>query len=343
MPRRVTLESFVQRARVKHGLAYLYTAVVLLTMKDKVEIICPTHGSFWQRPNKHCSGDGCPACGKDKFKASKTLPYTVFLQRAQRAHADKYDYSKVMYIDYSTKIEILCSSHGVFTQTPETHCRGSGCPKCHFDRASDTLRASQAEFVEKCRQVHGNMFDYSDSVYVNNHTPVSIRCIKHNLVFEQRPSNHINRADTCPKCSPGKHSRVACEWLNALAVTRGVYIQHAENGQEFQIPGTRFKADGYCAAVNTVFEFFGSYYHGDPTVFAAEEHNDKVKKTMGELYQKTMERLTVIEDLGFKVEYIWEKQWQAAVKNAKEAANSFMEAPSNEDVHVMAVMMMEPA
>lgn len=53
-----------------------------------------------------------------------------FLDKAYAVHGDKYDYSKVEYINASTKICIICPEHGEFWQTPMAHLRGHGCPKC---------------------------------------------------------------------------------------------------------------------------------------------------------------------------------------------------------------------
>lgn len=53
-----------------------------------------------------------------------------FIEKARNIHGDKYDYSKVEYINYTTKVCIICPEHGEFHQTPTMHLRGYGCPKC---------------------------------------------------------------------------------------------------------------------------------------------------------------------------------------------------------------------
>lgn len=78
------------------------------------------------RPNDLLNGHGCPKCGKPHSK------YTVqdFIEKARRVHGDKYDYSKVEYIDAGTKVKIICPKCGEFLQTAREHLRGHGCPKC---------------------------------------------------------------------------------------------------------------------------------------------------------------------------------------------------------------------
>lgn len=53
-----------------------------------------------------------------------------FLNRSKIKHGDKYDYSKVNYINNITKVTIICPIHGEFEQTPHHHKKGSECKKC---------------------------------------------------------------------------------------------------------------------------------------------------------------------------------------------------------------------
>ena len=51
---------FVKKAMVIHEGFFNYNKSVYIDAKTKIEIICPTHGSFWQKPNGHLNGNGCP-------------------------------------------------------------------------------------------------------------------------------------------------------------------------------------------------------------------------------------------------------------------------------------------
>ena len=53
-----------------------------------------------------------------------------FIEKAKEIHSDKYDYSKVVYKNSSTKVEIICPKHGSFFQNPYSHLNGCGCPRC---------------------------------------------------------------------------------------------------------------------------------------------------------------------------------------------------------------------
>ncbi len=59
---RQTKDHFLKRATEVHGDKYKYDMVEYKTVDQNVEILCPTHGAFWQRPDHHYSGSGCSSC-----------------------------------------------------------------------------------------------------------------------------------------------------------------------------------------------------------------------------------------------------------------------------------------
>lgn len=131
--RRKTTEDFVKEAIAVHGNKYDYSKVNYKGANDKVCIICPHHGEFYQNAYSHLSGVGCPRCS-----GLKRLTTGEFIQNAKEIHGDLYDYNKVGYKNARTPIEIFCKVHGYFTQLPTVHLRGSGCPKCNHGFSSDS-------------------------------------------------------------------------------------------------------------------------------------------------------------------------------------------------------------
>ena len=132
-------EEFIEKARKKYGDKYDYSKVNYVNNKQKVCIICHEkdifgneHGEFWERPNDHLTGYGCPKC------AQNHVPTTAeWIEMARLVHGDKYDYSKVNYVDAVTKVCIVCPEHGEFWQRPANHIHlGSGCPDCNSNAKS---------------------------------------------------------------------------------------------------------------------------------------------------------------------------------------------------------------
>ena len=120
-----------------------------------------------------------------------------FIEEARKIHGDKYNYSKVEYVNYQTKVTIICPIHGEFTQTPTGHIKGNGCPMCANDRTS--LRMTTEEFIQKSRAIHGNKYDYSNVEYTHNNVEVCIICPEHGE-FLQKPRLHLSGCG-CPICT----------------------------------------------------------------------------------------------------------------------------------------------
>lgn len=60
-------------------------------------------------------------------------------------------------------------------------------------------RGTLDNFIKKGSVIHGNKYDYSKSVYINNRTKLCIICPKHGE-FWQKPNAHIDSKQGCPKC-----------------------------------------------------------------------------------------------------------------------------------------------
>lgn len=109
----------------------------------------------------------------------------------------------------------------------------------------------------------------------------------------------------CRECYVTGQSVVALAWLESLNLP----LQHARDGGEFRIPGTNWRADGYHEATNTIYEFHGSFWHGDSRLYAPDEINVITGKTHGHAYQKTIDRDAKIRELGYNLVVMWEKDW----------------------------------
>ena len=191
MPKKLTQEEFVKRAKQIHGDRYDYSKVEYVDMHTKVCIICPEHGEFWQKPLTHLysGGHGCIDCVNKRPHNKET-----FIKKSRQIHGDKYDYSKVEYVNNKTKVCIICPEHGEFWQKPEKHMnQGHGCPKC-----GGTGKLTQKEFIDKCKIIHHFKYDYSKVDYINTETKVCIICPEHGE-FWQTPHSHLQGAD-CPFC-----------------------------------------------------------------------------------------------------------------------------------------------
>lgn len=193
MGKKVTTEDFIIKAKEIHGDKYDYSKVQYVNSSTKVEIICPKHGSFWQTPNNHLSRKrGCPECN-----GGIRLTKEKFIEKANKLHNFKYNYSKVEYINSTTKVCIICPEHGEFWQLPSNHIHPShprGCSKC-----KGGVKIDSKEFIKRAKEIHGNAYSYELVNYVNTITPVTIICNTCGKEFQQTPQVHM-RGSGCIHC-----------------------------------------------------------------------------------------------------------------------------------------------
>ena len=198
--KRYTTESFIEAAKNVHGEYYDYSEVVYVNAKTKVRIICPKHGPFLQRPSHHLKGIRCPHCGGEIGGQKITSNTEEFVKKARAIHGDRYDFSQVEYSTAVEKVPVICKEHGVFWMTPQNILAGHGCPECAGNIQLDT-----AEFIKRSNEIHDGIYDYSKTVYVNNHEKVCIICHRKNRYgrehgeFWQNPASHM-KGTGCPKC-----------------------------------------------------------------------------------------------------------------------------------------------
>lgn len=200
MGKRLDTEKFIKRSREIHGKKYDYSKVEYVNSHTKVCIMCPEHGEFWQTPIEHLNGVGCIKCAGTYRSNTEE-----FIEKARKIHGDKFDYSKVEYINNKTPVCIICPIHGEFWQRPDAHLHGNGCEKCSYEFSLRSPHKTKDSFIEDAIQIHGNKFDYSKVDYKNNKTPICIICHETDEFgnehgeFWQRPDNHLH-GQSCPKC-----------------------------------------------------------------------------------------------------------------------------------------------
>jgi hypothetical protein len=211
---------------------------------------------------------------------------TSYIEKANIIHNSSYDYSEVEYKNSYTKIKIKCSTHGVFLQRPCDHINHKhGCPKCVHNFPYD-----HTDFVAKSVNRYGNKYSVITE-YAGMKHPISISCNIHGLFNLKKAEAHLIGTGGCPSCwydgrlanlKPGNISKVETKWLDSLNVP---LRQHS-----ITLDSRTIVVDGFDPFTNTVYECYGSFWHGNPTIYQSNQINVKVGKTFGELYNNTMLR-----------------------------------------------------
>ena len=312
-----TKEFFIDRATKKHNGKYDYSKVEYVNSTTPVCIICPEHGEFWQTPHNHLNSTGCKKCKSNKHLGVKDS-LESFIEKAHKIHGDKYDYSKVEYVNSTTPVCIICPEHGEFWQTPSNHTNKihpKGCNKCNRLKHSNDEKISKEEFIERARKIHGDKYDYSKVEYVNFHTKICIICPEHGE-FWQTPSHHL-RNEGCPICN---FSKLELDIENFCKNNNIKYIsQYNPNWAK------KYRYDFYLPDYNTIIECQG-IQHYKPVDFAGKgddwakklfEKNVKTDKIKYELAVKnncnilyytsddlkTNDEITSLKELLLKIKY----------------------------------------
>lgn len=271
----MTTDEFIEICKLSHNTKYDYSKTEYEGKTKKVCIICPEHGEFWQIASRHQEGRNCPKCRGKNISKGKTKTKEQFISDAIKIHGDKYDYSKVKYIDWRTPICIICPNHGEVWQIPNDHLNKKrvGCPKC----GTEGTRLSQEEFINRSINVHGDKYDYSKVEYINMRTKVCIICPEHGE-FWQFPKGHFSRKHGCPICRSSKGETKIRELLNK---------RHIEFIEQHTFPDCKYKQvlyfDFYLPEHNTCIEYDGiqhfepCHYYGGNKIFNKTKKRDQIK------------------------------------------------------------------
>lgn len=154
---RIILEEMIKRHKENNANSdYVYTKTILgKTLHDKVIITCRKHGDFLQAPHEHMKGQGCPICGKEQMKDTKTTDINVLIQRSKELFKNKFSYEETIktYKNVKTKCKFHCNECNLdFEASFFNHLKSidGSCPYCKRRRSE--LKASNKRIKLEVRQ-----------------------------------------------------------------------------------------------------------------------------------------------------------------------------------------------
>lgn len=289
----------------KYG--YEYDESTYKNYNTPMIVKCPKHGLFEVTPNNlirnNCS---CKQCKKE-YKAKEYIKKTLL--KFYEVHSGKYEYETDKFFDSKTKIKIYCKTHNYyFYQTVSDHLAGKvGCKKCIHDMKYEAFAMTTKKFIEKANKIHNNFYSYEKVEYKLSRLKVEILCPIHGS-FWQSPNSHL-AGHGCPHCS-NFISKYESMWLDSCDIPNDK--QHRQI--LIEIDGEKYNVDGFDPETNTVYEFYGDYWHGNPEVFHSSDENKHSKIKFGVLYDNTKERENILRDAGYNLITIWEKDYHDSIK-----------------------------
>ena len=180
----LTTERFVEKSKLKHNNFYDYSKTNIKHSKEPTIINCPIHGDFVIRPINHLNGQGCPECGELKRRKSRVRTFDDFVYEGRQIHGNRYDYTKVEYVNSITPVCIICPIHGEFWQTPLLHLTVErGCPKCAESKLEREIRLMLEE--NNIKYVYEKPFDWLGKKTLDFYLP------EYNIAIECQGEQHF--------------------------------------------------------------------------------------------------------------------------------------------------------
>lgn len=202
----------------------------------------------------------------------KKLTTKEVIEKIIKIHGDKYDYSKVNYVNNRTKICIVCPKHGEFMVIPDNFInKKSKCPICSANELSEKFRLTKEEVIKKSNIKHQYKYKYLDFEYINNTSELNILCPTHGL-FTQKVCNHLAGCG-CPKCAL-KRNHSEQKLYNFLLDNLDCNIIYQYKNQEIL---SKQSLDFYLPDYNIAIEYQGEQ-HFKPYRFKNDKNDDKFKK-----------------------------------------------------------------
>ena len=269
MPKKLTLEEFINRAKKIHNDNYDYSKVNYINNHTKVCIICPEHGEFWQTPLHHINRkQGCPICSHHQKITKQEL-----IERANKLYDKKYDLSQIdNFSNNKDYITVFChekdkygKEHGQFLTRIDKFLQGTSCPKC-----GGTKLKTREEFIHDAIEKHHDNYNYDKVKYIGNDIKILIKCNNCGKFFYQRPHDHLN-GEGCPFC---KHYKLEYEVMKKLDEMGIKYIH------QFSFPDfLKRKYDICIPKLKYIIECQGEQ-HFKPTSFGKTDNDiyNKFKK-----------------------------------------------------------------
>lgn len=311
---RKTTIQFAQEASIIHSNVYDYSLVSYKNNITKVIIICSIHGNFLQTPLCHITNKtGCPNCAiltrqqtnLDRYGYLGKHPSIESKEKKRQTCLGKYgtEYAQQSQIIKNKRKQTCLEHHGVEFPTQSkniikirtlANVIKYGVPSPKQSHMIDCL-PSLDDYNWLYNQYVTNL---KTATQISNELKVD-----QSTICKYLRLHNIKIRKYCPQ------SANCIRWLTDIMVQYNINIQHVQNGGEYKIPNTQFSVDGYCIENNTIYEFHGDFWHGNPSKYESHVINPFKNQTMGDLYQKTIDRENKIRSLGYNLVIMWERDF----------------------------------
>lgn len=246
----------------------------------------------------------CPFCNHQRITFDNSLAHK-FPELSKEWHPNKNGDLTPDKVNCGSKYKVwwICS---ICKSNFESHIyhrtSGKGCPFCSGRKVNETnsLLMKFPELSKEWHSIKNGILTPSDFTSKSSKSVWWI-CNKCNMEWKASICNRT-AGRGCPKCSKGSHISKPCSiWLDENKIPDD--MDHRE--VVIKINKKIFKVDGFIPETKTIYEYFGTFWHGHPDYYNPNDINPINKKPFGKLYEETINKIRFLENSGFKVIYKW--------------------------------------
>lgn len=165
----------------------------------KIRCKCKICGNIWDvKPNNLLNGTGCPKCARANISKRQLKSNETFVEEIKKLN--KTDYQIIgKYIGSNKKIKCKCNiCNNEWETTPTTLLRGSGCPKCRYNKIREKTAKTQEQFESDLARISPDIEIISS--YVNSNTKVVCKCSTCGNTWEATPDSLLSGKSRCKIC-----------------------------------------------------------------------------------------------------------------------------------------------
>ena len=257
-----TTQNFVTRCIKKHGNKYDYSKSVYTGSIDIIEIYCKKCNDYFEQiAGYHLQGNGCQKCN-----GGHRLTTDEFINKAIKKHGNMYSYDRSVYMGSQQNIIITCSEHGDFSQRPNDHLNGAGCPVCKKKALSEFRMKDIETFLTQVEEKFPGTYDTSLVEYKGADKKIKIKCNRCDFWYVSTPGKILAGYRGC-KCSMSKGEQIIFDYFKSSEIKF-----KSEKPFNHHFYGNRLRFDFYLPEYNICIEYDG-IQHYVPQNFSGRDEN----------------------------------------------------------------------
>ena len=230
-----------------------------------MECCCDKHKCVTRKSMQEIlKGQGCYYCGLEKLSEGKFLSDD---EVQNGINAINPHVKLILYKGHNEKSDFYCTKHNKYFKKFYNNLlySHSGCDECRAENAIYLQNMGIDEFKRRLNIVHPDLIVLGK--YINNSTPIKVRCVKHNYTYSLAPSALLSRKTCCDKTRVTYKEEQVCKLLEekwGLKITRQKVFDDCKDKR-------RLPFDIYLDDFNVLIEYQGEQHYRPIEFFGGEK------------------------------------------------------------------------